>query len=120
MLSNFMATLGGLCWVQWINLLIAIAGVLIVLGACNRMTWQTDGCIRAAFGLVAAGLFGYGLSHFTPDSYRYACDTVLLGGIVALVIGTRKQTIWIPPAWMPRLSYATSALTVVTFFLGVA
>lgn len=109
-----------LTWVQWVNAAIAFAGALVALGAVNRMTDATDGCIRVAFALTGAGLIGYGASTIWPESWRHACDTVLIGGLVALLIGTRKHTIWLPPAWMPRLSYAVSAGTVVTFFVGVA
>jgi hypothetical protein len=107
-------------WVQVINVCIALVGAMIALGAVNRMTDSTDRPIRLAFALVGAGLITYGLGTLFPDTWRHACDTVLLGGIAALIVATRKHTIWLPPEWMPRISYAISAGTMATFLLGVA
>jgi hypothetical protein len=117
MFSHALPSLG---WVEWVNIIIAIIGALVALGAANRMTASTDGPIKVAFALVGAGLITYGAGSVFPATWRHACDTVLLGGIVALIVGTRKQTIWLPPSWMPRLSYGVSAATAITFFLGVA
>lgn len=102
-----------------INVVLALAGALVALGAANRMSRSTERTIIIAFTTVGAGLIGFALATVWPNKWQAACDTLLLGGILALLIGTRKATIWIPPAWMPRISYGVSAVTWVAFFVGV-
>jgi len=109
-----------LSWVQWVNAGIATAGALVGLGAANRMSPRTECTIIISFFTVGAGMVGYALGTLLPDRWQQACDTVLLGGMLALLIGTRRHTIWIPPEWMPRFSYAVSITTWVVFFLGVS
>lgn len=109
-----------LTWVQWANAGIATAGALVGLGAANRMNTRTECTIIISFFTVGAGLIGYALGTLLPDRWQQACDTVLLGGILALLIGTRRHTIWIPPELMPKFSYGVSVATWIIFFLGAA
>lgn len=102
------------------NALLAIFGMLVALGAINRMDRGTEATIIFAFSTTAAGLAGFALGHFLPDRWEAACYTLLLGGISALLVGTRRRTVWLPPAWMPRISGGLSAATWLGFLAGVS
>lgn len=104
---------------QSLNIALAVVGALVAFGAANRMNKHTEMTIAISFATVGAGLIGFALADLWPNGWQETCDTLLLGGIVSLLIGTRRQTIWIPPRWMPRLSYAVAAATWLAFFVGV-
>jgi hypothetical protein len=106
--------------VDLVNLALAIAGVLIALGAINRMSRQTECTIILSFATVAAGLTGYALGSLMPDAWQRACDTLWLGGVAALLAGSRRQTIWLAPQWMPKISLGISVVTWLFFFWEVA
>lgn len=118
--GGMLAKWSGLAFIQKANVLIAVVGVGVAGGAINRMSRQTECTIIFAFSTVAAGLVGYALGAVLPDRWEAACDTLLLGGIVALVAGSRKQTIWIAPQWMPKISAGISAATWFLFLGGIA
>ena len=102
------------------NALLAAAGALVALGAVNQMDRETEQTIIFAFATTAAGLIGFALGHFLPDRWQTACFTLLVGGIAALLVGTRRRTVWLPPAWMPRISGGLSAATWLGFLAGVS
>ena len=104
---------------DFLNFVIAFLGALVAFGAANRMTRATECTIIVAFATVGTGLTAAAISTFFPQSWEKAFETLLLGGVVALLIGTRRQTIWIRPAWMPWLSLGVSAVTWVAFFVTV-
>jgi len=108
-----------LTWVQWVNALLGFGVALVALGAANRMSAHTELTIKISFATVGAGAIGYAASSVWPEGWQHICDTVLIGGILALLIGTRRQTIWIPPEWMPRLSMGVSVATWAIFFGGM-
>lgn len=99
------------------NALLAAAGALVALGAINRMSRQTECTIIIAFFTTGAGLVGFALGNLLPERWQAVGETVLLGGILALLVATRRQTIWLDPKWMPRISYAVSVATWVAFFV---
>ena len=104
---------------ELLNVVLAIGGALVAFGAANRMDKHTELTIALSFATVGAGLIGYAITSFWPHHWEAACDTLLLGGIGSLLVGTRRQTIWIPPRWMPRISYAVAGATWFAFFAGV-
>lgn len=101
---------------EWLNVGIATLIVLVGIGAINRMSPQTECTVILAFVTVMAGVVGYALGSVLPERWQTVCDTLLLGGVLALLIGTRKQTIWMAPRWMPWISAGVSILTWGTFF----
>lgn len=103
----------------WLNVAIAVIGALVAFGAANRMSKATECTIIVAFATVGAGLGGWVFSSIAPEHWQQPFDSLLLGGIVALLIGTRRQTIWLAPEWMPKLSIAVSALTWLAFFIFI-
>lgn len=105
--------------IESLNVLLAMFGALVALGAANRMSRTTERTIIVSFTTTGAGLIGFALGNVWPGGWQPACDTLLLGGVVALLVGTRKATIWLPPEWMPAISYGVSAVTWVAFFAGV-
>lgn len=105
---------------DWINTALAVLGALIAFGAINRMGIDTERPVIAAFVTVMVGLAGYAFSEVMSAHWQKVFDTLLIGGTCALLIGTRKQTIWIAPTWMPRLSATVSLTTWVLFFGLVA
>jgi hypothetical protein len=104
---------------QWLNIVVAVAGALVAFGAANRMSRATECTIIFAFTTVGIGFSAWFLGILFPVDWEHAFDTLLLGGVVALLIGTRRQTIWLQPAWMPRISLAVSAVTWLAFFATV-
>jgi hypothetical protein len=103
-----------------INALLAVAGALVALGAANRMDRDTERTIILAFATTGAGLLGFALTACMPDRGQSACDTLLVGGVAALLVGTRRRTVWLPPEWMPRISAVLSLATWTVFLSGVA
>ena len=114
--AQIAATLGP---VEWVNVALATAGALVAIGAVNRMSRETELPIIAAFATVGAGLIGYTLGSFAPARWQHGMDTVLLGGLLALLVGTRRQTIWLPPRWMPIISAFVSVGTWLLFFWSI-
>lgn len=106
--------------IERVNLFIAFGLALVAFGAANRMSRQTERTIIFAFGLVGAGAIGYAFSIVLPERWQNVCDTVLLGGVLSLLIGTRRQTLWIPPRLMPILSASVGIITCALFFTGIA
>jgi hypothetical protein len=111
--------MGDLTGTQWLNLIVATAGALVAMGAINRMSRETECTIIASFVTVGAGLIGYALGTVLPGRWQHTMDTVLLGGIVALLVGTRRHTIWINPALMPRISACVSIATWAYFLWNI-
>ncbi len=106
-----------------LNVVLAFLGTLVAFGALHRMTPKTECTIIFAFALTAAGLAGQGLGAILEwlgrDAWQPAFDTLIYGGATALMIGTRRQTIWLQPDWMPRLSLLVSSITLVAFLAGL-
>lgn len=100
----------------WLNLVFAVAGALVAFGAIVRMSGDTERPIIFAFVTVGSGLIGQGLTNFVPDQWELSFDTLLYGGILALLVGTRRQTIALPKEWMPVISLCTSGATWCIFF----
>lgn len=104
---------------QHFNAAMALLAFLAALGAANKMNKETERTIIFAFATTAAGLLGYVITTFFPSSYETALDSLLLGGVGAMVVGSRRRTVWLPPEWMPRFSASISGLTWVFFLFCV-
>src|SRR4051812_24172882 len=91
---------------EWLNFALALFAALVSLGAANRMNRETEFTIICAFVTVGVGLVAQALGTFVPTSWNAAFDTLLLGGIGSLLIGTRRRTIWMKPELMPKISVA--------------
>lgn len=118
--AAWIAVLAAITLQAWINIGLSIVGSLVAFGAANRMSKETECTVIFAFSTVGAGYVAWCISSFMPSTWQSPFDTLLLGGVVSLLIGTRKQTIWIAPAWMPRLSLLASGLTWLSFFWGIS
>jgi len=118
-LSVLLARVAGLSPHEWLNLTLAALAMLVAFGAVNRMTCDTPRTIKVSFVTVGAGLIGVCLGYFAPDRWQLPFDTVLFGGLLALLVGTRRQTIWLHPRWMPLVSGWCSVLTWVVFLATV-
>lgn len=105
---------------DWVNGGLAVVGVLVGIGAIDRMNKQTECTIVAAFVTTIVGLVGYVLGSAMPGHWQNVFDTLLLGGVVAVLIGTRKQTIWLAPTWMPWISLGVSLGSWTIFFGAVS
>lgn len=108
---------------ELLNIAMAFIGTLVAFGALHRMSPKTECTIIFAFALTAVGLVGQWLgpllAYLGRDTWQPAFDTLLFGGIASLMIGSRKQTIWLQPHWMPRLSLLVSAVTLGAFLAGL-
>lgn len=104
---------------QWLNIAFAFAGALVAFGAINRMNRHTDKPIAFAFVTMGTGLLGAVFSYFSPERWEIAFDTLIFGGALALLIGTRRHTIWMDPKWMPPTSVGATFITWAAFFLTV-
>ena len=102
--------------VEGLNIGLAVMGVLVAFGAVHRMSAETECPIILAFVTVASGLGGQILGAL---AWQGVFDTLLFGGVTALMIGTRRQTVWISPDWMPRVSLAVSLLSWAAFLVGL-
>lgn len=111
------AHLASLSMVDWINFVLANCALLVVIGATNKMDRQTEKTIIIAFATIGAGLVGYILGTIFPGHWEKSFDTLLVGGVLALLIGSRKRTVWIAPELMPRISFAASGVTWGAFLL---
>lgn len=118
-MTTIFAAAAGVTLFGWFNIILAALGALVSLGAANRMTVKTECTIKIAFATVGVGCIAWVVGTFAPDKWQTPFETLLLGGIVALLIGTRKQTIWLAPGWMPWISISVSAATWIAFFAGV-
>lgn len=107
-------------WLKLLEVVLSSAGALVAIGAANRMDRSTECTIIFAFATTAAGLLGVALANVWPGGWSKACDVLLVGGVAALLVGTRRRTIWLDPAWMPRISLALSAVTWGGFFAGMS
>ena len=108
-----------LSWVELFNAGLALAGSLVTFGAINRMDRKTERPIIFSFVTTAAGLAGFSVDAMLPGSWQAICYTLLIGGITALVIGTRRQTLWIPPRFMNPISCSVLVVTWMVFFVGM-
>jgi len=115
-MEEFLARVAAMSFHAWLNFLIAGTTMLVALGAANKMNKDTEVTIVIAFATVGAGMLGTMLGYFSPDRWQLSFDTILYGGVLSLLIGTRRRTIWMKPEWMPRFSLWVSALTWATFF----
>jgi len=104
-------------WQHWLLAALALVGALVALSAANIMNKATECTIVFSFATTGAGLIGYAIGTVLPDRWQLACDFLLIGGIVALMIGTRRRTIWFHPRRMPWISLSVTALSW-TAFLG--
>lgn len=104
----------------WLNVACYVSVALVAFGAANRMSKQTECTIIVSFATVGAGAIAWAIGAFLPNEWEQAFDTLFVGGVLALLIGTRRQTIWIKPEWMPRMSISVSAVTWIAFFCTVA
>lgn len=106
-----------------LNVTLAVLGTLVAFGALHRMSPKTECTIIFAFTLTAVGLIGHWagplLAYLGRDAWQPAFHTLLFGGVTSLMIGTRKQTIWLQPHWMPRISVLVSAVTLGAFLAGL-
>lgn len=103
----------------WLNFVLAFFGALVALGAANRMNKETEMTILCAFVTVGVGMVAQAIGTMLPDSWNDAFDTLLLGGLISLLVGTRRRTIWMRPEIMPKISAAVCALTWVVFFISI-
>lgn len=103
----------------WLNFAIALFAALVAFGAANRMNRETEITIICAFVTVGVGLFAQAVGVLLPQSWDDAFDTLLLGGVGSLLIGTRRRTIWLRPELMPRISIGVCIITWLAFFLSI-
>lgn len=108
-----------LSWVELVNAFVAFVGSLTAFGAINRMNPTTEKHIMVAFITTAAGLAGFAVDAVFPGSWQSICYTLLLGGISAIIVGTRRQTIWIHPSMMKPISVVILVMTWLVFFAGM-
>lgn len=102
-------------WVHWALITISLLGCLVALGAVNRMNRHTERTIIISFLTTGAGLVGYFLGTLFPGKWMLACDFLLVGGVTAIMIGSRKRTIWIEPELMPWISLSVSVVSWAAF-----
>lgn len=102
-------------WVHWGLITLALLGCLVALGAVNRMNRHTECTIIISFLTTGAGLVGYFLGALFPGKWTLSCDFLLVGGVAAIMIGSRKRTIWIEPELMPWISLAVSGVSWAAF-----
>ena len=108
--------LASMSFLEHLNAAGAVVGVLIAAGAINRMTKDTECTIIFSFVTTLVGLAGYAITSFRPTSWERAFDTLLIFGIAAVLVGTRKRTTWVKPELMPRISVGLSFAAWISFF----
>lgn len=118
-MTAFFNHLLALSFLSWLNALIALAIVGVGFGAAKRMNKDTELTIIIAFSTVSAGAFGWFITTFWPWGWEQSFDTLFLGGVLALLIGTRRRTVWLRPELMPKISYGVSVVTWCAFFATV-
>lgn len=106
--------------IEWLNAMLCVAGVLATLAAINRMTIDTEPQIVLSFVIIAVGLLGAVWAYFHPGDWLACFDTLIYGGFLALIVGTRRRTKWLDPRWIRPISVAISLAVGVAFFVGVS
>jgi len=102
-----------------VNTILAILGAIAAICAIDRMGQSTPRSMVIAVATVAVGLAGYALGVFFPERWQLGCDTLLLGGVVAYLIGGRRRPLFTSDEMMSTLSLAVSAATWSSFFLTI-
>lgn len=105
---------------QWINAAICLAVVVVTFFALVRMRKETELQILLAFPTMAAGMLGAVVGYFRPGDWQAACDTMLFGGVLALMIGSRKNPNWIEPRWIRPIAIGVLMATWGAFLMGVS
>lgn len=116
---------------ELMNGALAGAGAFAVLIAVNHMGPQTSRAIRCAFVTTGAGLLGeclssvpallayFGLRSRILFEWQLAYDSLLYGGVLALLIGSRRMPVLLPERWVGRLSLAVTLVTWAIFLFGI-
>lgn len=105
---------------QWLNFLLCLAGLVVALFVAFRMRKDTELQIVLSFATIAAGLGGNALGYFRPGDWQEAFYTLQYGGLLALMIGTRKSPNWVAPRWIRPISISVTMGVWCAFLLGVA
>lgn len=100
------------------NVFLAITGALVAFGSINRMENGTGRAIRCAFATTCAGLLGAAISTLLPEHWQVSVDTLLYGGILALLIASRRRPAVIREHWVTPISFSITVSTWGLFLLG--
>jgi hypothetical protein len=90
-----------------------LAGViaLVALGGVARMTARTNCAVRWAVLLLMVSAGGQWLG-FATGVWDHYLDTMLYGGILALLLANQRQPQWVIDTWSKWSAYAVLGLTV--------
>lgn len=125
---TFLQTLSALSPLQILNAALCAVVVVAVLCAVARMNstdeygvrQRTEPPIVMAFVTLGSGTVGWLVAYWKPGEWQVANDTLLIGGVAALVLATRRHTKWVPPRWMGPISMGVSMLTWAGFLWGIS
>jgi uncharacterized membrane protein YeaQ/YmgE (transglycosylase-associated protein family) len=100
------------------NVFLAVSGALVTFGALNRMETGTCRAIRCAFATTCAGLLGAAISTLLPEHWQVSVDTLLYGGILALLVASGRRAGMIREQWVTPISFSITVSTWGLFLLG--
>lgn len=119
-LSNFWQYLLSLSWATASNGVVAIVAGVASFGAIRMMDKNTNQAMRCGFVTLAVGLIGYGLSTFVSESWQPGFDALLVGGSLALFIGSRRNAgLLLRATLLSKLSMVVTLYSWLLFFLTV-
>jgi hypothetical protein len=102
------------------NVLMAGVIALVAIGSIGAMNGATSNAVRMAVLMIMVGAGGQVIGWAATQWDNYL-DTILYGGVLTLLVSTRRGPVLASPAWASRLSLAIVAVTLaaVLFYLAL-
>lgn len=95
------------------------AGTVTGLAIFRSMDARTIRAMRWAFATITVGFFGQGATILFPNTWSLGYDAMLLGGSLALFLGSRRHTQLVPEPWSMRASLAVTVASWGMFFFNI-
>lgn len=106
--------------IETLNLLLCLSGFSVAFFIGVRMRSETEAHIVGSFATLGAGLLGTAVAFVRPGDWQAACDTLLYGGALAMMIGSRKNPHWVAPRWIRPITVSVLLAVWGAFLMGVS
>ena len=106
--------------VHGLNVLFAAIAALAAFGSLNKMDRGTASfAMKWTFATLGAAMFGQVFILLFPEKWQLAINTLAYGGVAALLIGSQRAGLIMPPSWIRPAVMTALGVTWVAFLIGI-
>lgn len=109
--------------IHGLDIAFAFAAAVAAFSSLNRMSEAMSLEVKLTFALtfatVGAAMLGQVFILAMPDKWQAVINTLAYGGIAALLIASRRRSLFVHEIWMTRIALGVLLVTWFVFFVGI-